>query len=136
MRWVGRLQPHSVTATGIFKNFNTIEDFKAADKTAIFNQASEEVMQLYSATTSQSTADQRQIWESIVKKKDTSLLNRFLLITYADLKKYKYYYWFAFPAFVSKPAWEIGGAGWKSADSEFGAEAVRGSHFWSKTITS
>jgi hypothetical protein len=52
------------------------------------------------------------------------LLNRFFLITYADLKKYKYYYWFSFPAFVSKPAWEIGGDGWKAADGELGAEAV------------
>jgi ubiquitin-like modifier-activating enzyme ATG7 len=36
-----RLAPHSVVASGAFKNFNTIEDFKAADKTALFNQASE-----------------------------------------------------------------------------------------------
>jgi hypothetical protein len=42
---VGRLPPHSVVATGAFKNFNTIEDFKAADKTSLFNQASEEVSQ-------------------------------------------------------------------------------------------
>jgi hypothetical protein len=30
--------------------------------------------------------------------KDPSLLNRFLLLTFADLKKYHYYYWFFFPA--------------------------------------
>jgi ubiquitin-like modifier-activating enzyme ATG7 len=39
---VGSLPPNSVVATGAFKNFNTIEDFKAADKTALFNQASDE----------------------------------------------------------------------------------------------
>ena len=35
--------PNSVVASGAFKNFNTIEDFKAADKTVLFNQASDEV---------------------------------------------------------------------------------------------
>ena len=40
---VGSLPPNSVVASGAFKNFNTIEDFKAADKTVLFNQASDEV---------------------------------------------------------------------------------------------
>lgn len=65
-----------------------------------------------------------QIWEGIITKKDTSLLNHFFLITYADLKKYKYYYWFAFPAFVAKPAWEIGDPGFEAADAALGAETV------------
>lgn len=57
--------------------------------------------------------------------RDTTLLSRFLLITYADLKKYKYYYWFAFPAFVSKPAWEITADGWKGAAEAFSPDSVR-----------
>ena len=43
---MGRLPPHSVTASGSFKNYNTIEEFKAADKTALFNQAADEVGEL------------------------------------------------------------------------------------------
>ncbi|RDX46034.1 E1-like protein-activating [Lentinus brumalis] len=96
---------NAVAATGVFKNFNTIEDFKNADKTALFNQVADE------------------IWKSITVDKSTALLNRFLVITYADLKKYKYFYWFAFPAFAAKPAWEIDGE-WLAAENALGAETL------------
>ena len=49
-----------------------------------------------------------QIWESI-QAGSTAKLTKFLLITFADLKKYRYWYWFAFPAFAAKPAWEADG---------------------------
>lgn len=42
----------------------------------------------------------KEIWENILNGKaleDPSLLSRFVLLTFADLKKYHYYYWFAFP---------------------------------------
>ncbi|KAG5340089.1 hypothetical protein C0989_002791 [Termitomyces sp. Mn162] len=97
--------PGSITTSGTFKNYNTIEEFKAADKTTLFN---EEVTK---------------IWDHIIATRDTSCLNNFLIITFADLKKYKYYYWFAFPAFVSKPAWEISDD-WQSASKEFSAELL------------
>lgn len=113
--------PHYVGASGSLKNFNTIEDFKSADKSALFNQISDQVRE---QTPSSYQANFLKIWEGITKK-DTSLLNHFFLITYADLKKYKYYYWFAFPAFVSKPAWEIGDAGLATADTALGAEMAR-----------
>ncbi|KAF8885690.1 hypothetical protein CPB84DRAFT_1850295 [Gymnopilus junonius] len=69
----------SISTIGTLKNYNTIEEFKAADKTALFNQ------------------EAQLIWDHILKTRDTAQLNRFLLITFADLKKYKYYYWFSFP---------------------------------------
>ncbi|KAJ7778301.1 hypothetical protein B0H16DRAFT_1502982 [Mycena metata] len=97
-------------ARGHFKNYNTIEEFRAADKTALFNQQSEK------------------IWESIVAMRDTSSLTNFILITYADLKKYKYYYWFAFPAFVAKPAWEIDEPGWKAATDELTHDSLSSIH--------
>lgn len=34
-------------------------------------------------------------------------LNTVLAIAFAELKKYAFYYWFAFPAFVAKPAWQL-----------------------------
>ncbi|KJA17472.1 hypothetical protein HYPSUDRAFT_46420 [Hypholoma sublateritium FD-334 SS-4] len=103
--------PHgSVSVAGTLKNFNTIEEFKAADKTAIFN------------------SEAQIVWDTILKTRDTTQLNRFLLITFADLKKYKYYYWFAFPAFVSKPAWEIHDRGWHSAEEELGVDALSAIH--------
>ncbi|KAH8827851.1 hypothetical protein DL96DRAFT_1497247 [Flagelloscypha sp. PMI_526] len=98
-----------VTATGTFKNFNTIEEFKGADKAALFN------------------AHVDKIWDSIIQTRSTELLNSFITITFADLKKYKYFYWFAFPAFVAKPAWEVDGA-WASATDKFGDVGLKSVH--------
>lgn len=100
---------HAVPATGVFKNYNTIEEFKAADKTALFNAVTDD------------------IWRSITVDRSTAQLTRFLLITFADLKKYKYYYWFAFPAFAAKPAWEIDG-GWGPASDVYGESFLSGIH--------
>ncbi|KAJ7512741.1 hypothetical protein B0H11DRAFT_1947177 [Mycena galericulata] len=97
-------------AKGHFKNYNTIEEFRAADKTALFNQEAEKM------------------WETIVTTRDTSSLSNFLLITYADLKKYKYYYWFAFPAFVAKPAWEIDELGWRAASDNLTHDSLSSIH--------
>lgn len=49
--------------------------------------------------------------EQMLESFDTHqpILNPFLLVTFADLKKYVYHYWFAFPALVSNPAWVVDG---------------------------
>ncbi|KAK2464586.1 hypothetical protein APHAL10511_003375 [Amanita phalloides] len=92
----------SIAVRGILKNYNSIEEFKAADKAALFN------------------AEADAIWKHIHTTRDTSALSRFLLITYADLKKHKFYYWFAFPALVASPAWVIDDPrGWSSASHHF-----------------
>ena len=35
--------PHAITARGVLKNYNTIDEFKNADKRALFNKLSDEV---------------------------------------------------------------------------------------------
>ncbi|WWD07978.1 E1-like protein-activating enzyme Gsa7p/Apg7p [Kwoniella europaea PYCC6329] len=78
----------SIPVTGILKNFNTIEDFRKTEtKKEIFNQVVAKILGSF--------------------KSDQPLINPFLLVTFADLKKYIYHYWFAFPAFVSSPPWRM-----------------------------
>uniref|UniRef100_A0A673TBC9 Ubiquitin-like modifier-activating enzyme ATG7 n=2 Tax=Suricata suricatta TaxID=37032 RepID=A0A673TBC9_SURSU len=74
---------HCCPAVGTLFNTNTLEAFKAADKKLLLEQAADE------------------IWEAIksgAALKNPVLLNKFLLLTFADLKKYHFYYWFCFPA--------------------------------------
>lgn len=70
---------------GHLHNKNTVEEFKDVDKKLLLeNEASI-------------------IWNDIKGGKaiqDPSLLVRFCLLTYADLKKYHFYYWFGFPTFL------------------------------------
>ncbi|KAI3779065.1 hypothetical protein L2E82_08526 [Cichorium intybus] len=52
------------------------------------------------------TAEAKKIWEDIRSGKaeeDSYVLSRFLLISFADLKKFNFHYWFAFPALVLDP---------------------------------
>ncbi|KAI9848430.1 MAG: Autophagy protein 7 [Sclerophora amabilis] len=78
-------------AEGIIKNVNTIEEYKSMDKAAILHRAG------------------RTIWEAIIDGtiySCPSLLAAFSVISFADLKKYKFTYWFAFPALHSDPPWK------------------------------
>lgn len=87
---------------GLLKNLNTYEGFKSADKKALLSAAGEKV------------------WAAIESGEaitEPSLLSQFLLLTFADLKKYDasltplfyshvniryhFYYWFAFPALIT-----------------------------------
>ncbi|KAF8597544.1 ubiquitin-like conjugating enzyme [Ceratobasidium sp. AG-I] len=103
------LPPHAVSVHGNLKNYNTIEEFKAADKSALFNELADELWSNMHSETALTNLD---------------YLNKFFMLTFADLKKYKFFYWFAFPAFVSKPAWEIDTKGWLSAEEQLGRQSL------------
>lgn len=73
---------------GILYNTNTVESFHALDKLNLLK------------------SEAKKIWEDILSGKaieDSSVLARFLLISFADLKKWNFHYWFAFPALVLDP---------------------------------
>ncbi|KAK4047905.1 Autophagy protein 7 [Microbotryomycetes sp. JL201] len=75
---------------GTLRNYNTVEEFRNSDKNALLS------------------AEADRLWDRI-HDPSASLesLNPFLLVTFADLKKYRYYYWFAAPALVQKPGWQV-----------------------------
>ncbi|KAI1389793.1 E1-like protein-activating [Hypoxylon trugodes] len=82
---------NAVRAEGIIKNTNTLEAFKQVDKTEMIQGAA------------------RQIWDAI--KDGTiysvpSLLSHYIILSYADLKKYRMTYWFGFPTLHSDPQWK------------------------------
>ncbi|QRV99149.1 ubiquitin-like modifier-activating enzyme ATG7 [Ceratobasidium sp. AG-Ba] len=104
---------HAVRVNGILKNYNTVEEFKAADKSALFNELADELWAKMHSETGLT---------------DLDYLNKFLVLTFADLKKYKFFYWFAFPAFVARPAWEIDPLGWVSAEEQLGRETLGSIH--------
>ena len=74
------------TYDGRLCNANTIDEFRQLDTNGLLDTLRDE------------------LWTDIVQAARGGAavpqLNRFLLLTYADLKAHKYYYWFAFPALV------------------------------------
>ncbi|TPX43321.1 hypothetical protein SeLEV6574_g05134 [Synchytrium endobioticum] len=86
------MPPLTFRAPGVLKNANTIEEFQATDKNRLFKDAA------------------MRIWDDIVSGsaiKSPHLLNRFLLLTFADLKRYRFYYWFAFPALMPQEPYQV-----------------------------
>lgn len=82
--------PAAYKAEGMIKNVNTIEDYRNLDKISMLQQAG------------------RKIWDAIndgTIYDNPSLLASFLVISFADLKKYRFQYWFAFPALAMDPPW-------------------------------
>ncbi|XP_071444046.1 ubiquitin-like modifier-activating enzyme ATG7 [Hetaerina americana] len=88
----------SLPSNGILLNTNTLESFKECNKTELIKNYGME------------------LWEQAINGEafqNPSLLSKFILLTYADLKKYQFVYWFAFiapklsDALVVKPASKI-----------------------------
>ncbi|KAF4319029.1 hypothetical protein BBO99_00006640 [Phytophthora kernoviae] len=72
-------------APGVLFNTNTLEAFKTLDKTKLLRDAGEDILDLVLADGEGANAP-------------IDHLNRFVLITFADLKKHSFLYWFGFPA--------------------------------------
>ena len=74
---------------GLFKNCNTREALKALDKNALFERVAGDV------------------WAAILDGRAAEApqehLNRFLLVSFANLKKYQFHYMSAVPALLSAP---------------------------------
>ena len=80
--------PSLCVAPGTLLNANTLEDFKEMDKAAVLER---EAAALWEAITSGRAYD------------EPALLLRFALLSFADLKTHKFYYWFAFPSLAITP---------------------------------
>lgn len=76
---------NNIWLSGYLYNVNTIEEFKSLDKLTLLKEWGKE------------------IYDEIVlpAQLDYKSLNKFYLLTFCDLKKYKFYYWFAFPTLHS-----------------------------------
>ncbi|XP_020584577.1 ubiquitin-like modifier-activating enzyme atg7 [Phalaenopsis equestris] len=73
---------------GTLYNTNTLEGFHSLDKDALLKM------------------EAKKIFDDIISGKadeDCSVLSRFLLISFADLKKWTFHHWFAFPALSLDP---------------------------------
>lgn len=71
-------------APGTLYNTNTLEAFKQLDKSALLQNAGNQILDLIRSNPSQAVAQ----------------LNAFVLVTFADLKKHSFLYWFGFPALL------------------------------------
>lgn len=73
---------------GTLLNVNSLDEFKRIDKVAMQKERVAELCAAVGTAASQPPAAAKDL---------AGLLTRFVLLTFADLKKYKFYYWFMFP---------------------------------------
>ncbi|KAJ2490670.1 Autophagy protein 7 [Coemansia sp. RSA 2050] len=78
-----------VVVSGRLHNTNTVEDFKRLDKGALLREAGAAVLEAI---------------RSGKASENPSLLWTFVVVSFADLKKYRFWHWFGFPAVMADPA--------------------------------
>ncbi|KAJ2079296.1 Autophagy protein 7 [Coemansia sp. RSA 988] len=81
-----------VSVEGYLLNTNTVEEFKKYDKGELLRSAGAEVLD--AIRSGRATQQPGLLWP-------------FLLLTFADLKKYRFHHWFAFPAVTADPPDEV-----------------------------
>ncbi|KAJ2124075.1 Autophagy protein 7 [Coemansia sp. RSA 720] len=81
-------QTGAVGVNGYLHNTNTIEEFKKRDKGELLRDAGAEILE--AIRSGRATQAPELLWP-------------FLLLSFADLKKYHFYHWFAFPAVTADP---------------------------------
>lgn len=130
-----RLTGERTRLCGTLRNFNTIEEFRDCDKAKLLDDLGKQVRPEPSPTTPGTCRLMEcplQIWDRATSAAAEDApptlesLNPFLLITFADLKKYRYYYWCGFPAVAQKPGWAVVEA-WTAMEL---SEVVRGDEDW------
>ena len=84
---------------------NTIEDFKKLDKNELLKNLADKVDSLYHLYCLMIQVQAAMDDDSAAQ--DPLALSPFLIVMYADLKKYKFFYWFGFPAFASKSPYTL-----------------------------
>ncbi|KAJ5627593.1 Ubiquitin-like modifier-activating enzyme atg7 [Penicillium herquei] len=105
---------------GMIKNFNTIEEYRNADKAQMILKSG------------------KTIWDAIndgTIYSCPSLLSSFVILSFADLKKYKFYYWFAFPALHSDPSWILSTEPQSGSSKSDAAATPEGEHLSSDEST-
>ncbi|KAI8325920.1 E1-like protein-activating [Martensiomyces pterosporus] len=78
----------SVAVGGVLYNTNTIEEFKSTDKGSLLRKAGAEILD--DIRSGRATVRPELMWS-------------FVLLSFSDLKKYRFHHWFAFPAITADP---------------------------------